>query len=160
MPLVFIISESPTSKKNGSVKQIFPPQVIDRLNIFTISFNPVTTTAMVKALMKIASIESQKGFRKFQIPDKATLENLAESVGGDLRGGINALQFSCLNDTRDLKRAFETSSVVTSSKSSGSKKGDKKSKNTRNENGKSKFPKSQAVTLYLFKDSFASRSSI
>ena len=124
IPLVFIISESATSKTSTSVKQLFPPQIVERLKIQSISFNPVTTTNMVKAMTKIAVMESQKGQRRFQVPDKATLENLAESVGGDLRAGINALQFACLNDTRDLKKAFEGVSMIASSKttSKGSKK--------------------------------------
>ena len=137
VPLVFIISESATSKKNGSVKQIFPPQVVDRLKITNINFNPVTTSSMVKVFTKIAKVESQKGVRKFQVPDKATLENLAESVGGDLRGGINALQFSCLNDTQDLKGAFETSSLIASSK--GGKSGSKNVKKFSNRSELSKI---------------------
>lgn len=117
VPIVFIISESATAEKSGSLRQIFPPDVLEKLKIKVISFNPVTTTNMVKTLSKLAVIQSQRGSRKFQVPDKATLENLAESVGGDLRAGINALQFSCLNDTRDLKEAFEgVSKIATTSK--------------------------------------------
>jgi len=125
IPIVFIISES--AKKNNSVKQLFPPQIIDKLKISNIVFNPVTTSNMVKTLSRIAVIESRNGCRKFQVPDKQTLENLAESVGGDLRAGINALEFACLNDNRDLKDAFESVSMTASSKSSKStKKSDKK----------------------------------
>ena len=119
IPLVIIISESATAKESGSVKQLFPPAVVERLKIHVINFNPVTNTNMVKTMTKIAVIES--GLRKFQVPDKPTLELLAESVAGDLRAGINSLQFSCLNDTRDLKTAFEGVSKIASSKSSNSK---------------------------------------
>ena len=119
VPIVFIISESPTTKKSGSVKQVFPPQIIEKLRISTINFNPVTTTNMVKTMTRIATMESQRGARKFRVPDKMTLEHLAESVGGDIRAGINALQFSCLNDTSDLKQAFESVSKIASSKSKG-----------------------------------------
>ena len=119
VPIVFIISESATSKKTGSVKQVFPPHVIEKLKIAIINFNPVTTANMIKTMTRIATTESQRGARRFQVPDKTTLEHLAESVGGDLRAGINALQFSCLNDTRDLKKAFESVSKIASSKSKG-----------------------------------------
>ena len=128
VPIVFIISESATAEKSGSLRQIFPPDLIEKLKMRVISFNPVTTTNMVKTLTKLAVIQSQRGGRKFQVPDKATLENLAESVGGDLRAGINALQFSCLNDTRDLKEAFEgVSKIATSKAGKTTKKVDKTS---------------------------------
>ena len=126
VPIVFIISESATAEKSGSFRQIFPPDVLERLKIRVINFNPVTATNMVKTLNKLAVIESQRGIRKFQVPDKTTLENLAESVGGDLRAGINALQFSCLNDNKDLREAFEGVSKVASSKAGKSGKKDKK----------------------------------
>ena len=130
IPLVFIISESATAKQSGSVKQIFPPQVVEKLRMSKINFNPVTTSNMVKTLTKIAVIESQKGIRKFKVPDKSTLENLAESVGGDLRAGVNALQFSCLNDTGDLKKAFESVCKTASSKPSKSGVAKKSSQST------------------------------
>ena len=44
------------------------------------------------------------------------LENLSESVGGDILGAVNALQFSCLNETGDLRKAFEGVSKIASSK--------------------------------------------
>lgn len=130
IPLVFVISESATAKQSGSVKQIFPPQVVEKLRMSKINFNPVTTSNMVKTLTKIAVIESQKGVRKFKVPDKSTLENLAESVGGDLRAGVNALQFSCLNDTGDLKKAFESVCKTASSKPSKSGVAKKSSQST------------------------------
>jgi len=117
VPLVIVLSETASAKKSGSLKQIFPPELLERLHIQTIVFNPVTTTNIVKVLTKVASVESQKGLRKFRVPDKPTLENLAESVGGDIRGAINALQFSCLNETGDLRKAFEGVSKIGSSKS-------------------------------------------
>jgi len=126
VPLVFVVSETASAKKSGSTKQIFPPELLERLKIQTIVFNPVTTTNIVKALTKIAVIESQKGVRKFRVPDKTALENLAESVGGDIRGAVNALQFSCLNETGDLRKAFEGVSKIASSKPN--KKGSKNDK--------------------------------
>lgn len=116
VPLIFVISESASAKKSGSSKQFFPPEILERLKIQSIVFNPVTTTNIVKVLTRMALQESQKGFRKFKVPDKITLENLAESVGGDIRGAVNALQFSCLNETSDLKKAFEGVSKISSSK--------------------------------------------
>jgi len=122
-PIVFIISESASAKKSGSVKQIFPPELIAKLKIDTISFNPVTNTNMVKLMTSVATKES-RGIRRFRVPDKSTLEMLAESIGGDIRGGLNALQFSCLNNNLDLQKAFKCVNSL-NSKTSVKKKGAK-----------------------------------
>ena len=111
---------------SSSIRQIFPPDVLESLKIRVINFNPVTSINMVKTLNNLAVIQSQSGIRKFQVPDKTTLENLAESVREDLRAGNNALQFSCLNDNKDLREAFEGVSKVASSKAGKFGKKDKK----------------------------------
>lgn len=114
VPLVFVISES--AKAKSSVRTLFPAELVEKLKIAVINFNPVATTNMVKALIKIATSESLNGVRNFSVPDKMTLTNLVESTGGDIRAAINALQFSCLNKTNDLNKAFEGYSSVASSK--------------------------------------------
>ena len=82
----------------------------------TVAFNPVTSINLVKLLTRCGSdglkwifllfkiyflsrfpsriglAEAQQGVRRFRLPERAALENLAESVGGDIRGAINALQ--------------------------------------------------------------------
>jgi len=119
--IVFIVSESASAKKSGSVKQVFPPEFISKLKIDTINFNPVTNTNMVKLMTNIATRES-RGARKFKVPDKSTLEMLAESISGDIRGGINALQFSCLNDTLDLQKAFHCVNSLNNKSTAAKKK--------------------------------------
>jgi len=128
VPLVFVISES--AKAKSSVRTLFPPELVERLKIAVINFNPVATTNMVKALTKIATSESQNGVRNFTVPDKQTLTNLVESTGGDIRAAINALQFSCLNKTSDLGKAFEGYSSVASSKTESKSKMKKTKKKT------------------------------
>ena len=71
VPVVFIISETASAKKTGSLKQIFPPELLEKLRIQTIQFNPVTTSNLVKILTKIALVESRNGVRKFSVPDIA-----------------------------------------------------------------------------------------
>ena len=114
VPVVVIISDGENGKKSKGA--LLPPDWLVRVNAKTIAFNPVTSINMVKLLTRIALEESQKGGRKFRVPEKAALENLAESVGGDLRGAINALQFSCLNEVADLREAFHSVNAVASSK--------------------------------------------
>ena len=115
IPIVIIISESASAKKTGSIRQIFPPESMERLGIQSIVFNPVTSANMVKALTRIAVVEAQ-GERRFSVPDKIALESLAESAGGDIRAAINALQFSCLNDNVDLREAFHSTNKVSKAK--------------------------------------------
>jgi len=114
VPVVVIISDGENGKKSKGA--LLPQDWLVRVNAKTIAFNPVTSINMVKLLTRIALEESQKGGRKFRVPEKAALENLAESVGGDLRGAINALQFSCLNEVADLREAFHSVNAVASSK--------------------------------------------
>ena len=114
VPVVLIISDGENGKKNKGA--LLPQDWLIRVGAKTIAFNPVTSINMVKLLTRIALEESEKGGRKFRVPEKAALENLAESVGGDLRGAVNALQFSCLNEVTDLREAFHSVNAVASSK--------------------------------------------
>ena len=124
VPVVVIMSDVGESGKKGK-GALLPQDWLTRVGAKTIAFNPVTTTNMVKLLTRIALEESQKGGRRFRVPEKAALENLAESVGGDLRGAINALQFSCLNEVADLREAFHSISAVSSSKGKKKQEGGK-----------------------------------
>ena len=112
--VVLIISDGDNGKKSKGA--LLPQDWLVRVGAKTIAFNPVTSTNMVKLLTRIALEESEKGGRKFRVPEKVALENLAESVGGDLRGAVNALQFSCLNEVADLREAFHSVTAVASSK--------------------------------------------
>jgi len=114
VPVVLIISDGENGKKSKGA--LLPQDWLMRVGAKTIAFNPVTSINMVKLLTRIALEESEKGGRKFRVPEKAALENLAESVGGDLRGAVNALQFSCLNEVTDLREAFHSVNAVASSK--------------------------------------------
>ena len=125
VPVVVIMSDVGESGKKGK-GALLPQDWLTRVGAKTVAFNPVTTTNMVKLLTRIALEESQKGGRRFRVPEKAALENLAESVGGDLRGAINALQFSCLNEVADLREAFHSISAVSSSKGKKKQEGGKK----------------------------------
>merc|ERR1719500_557145 len=108
------MSDEENVQRNNQPEETASEEV--RVGGKTIAFNPVTSINMVKLLTRIALEESQKGGRKFRVPEKAALENLAESVGGDLRGAVNALQFSCLNEVTDLREAFHSVNAVASSK--------------------------------------------
>eukprot|EP00057_Strongylocentrotus_purpuratus_P032272 XP_787106.3 PREDICTED: cell cycle checkpoint protein RAD17 isoform X1 [Strongylocentrotus purpuratus] len=115
-PLVFIVSDSHGGKSN--VLSLFPSDVQDNLSIHNISFNPVAPTSMTKTMTKIATAEAAKARHKFYVPSKSTIEALAASSSGDIRGAINALQFACLKGTDSLQRSSQKSSSLPSSWSS------------------------------------------
>jgi len=110
-PLVIIHSES--QQKKSDTKRLYPPEILAKLS--HISFNPIASTNLVKALSAIAMIESSYGVRSFKIPEKAIMTSLAASVNGDVRAAINALQFACLNEG-DYSQCFELKNAKNSSK--------------------------------------------
>ena len=126
VPVVLIISDGKNGKKGKGT--LLPQDWLVRVGAKMIAFNPVTSINMVKLLTRIVLEESQKGGRKFRVPEKAALENLAESVGGDLRGAINALQFSCLNEVGDLREAFHSGSVAAAGSKAKKKAGGQEGK--------------------------------
>ncbi|KAG0708054.1 Cell cycle checkpoint protein RAD17 [Chionoecetes opilio] len=95
--LVFIVTDS--TQQQGSVKQLFPPDLIQQLNIVNIAFNPIASGLLVKALSRILSIESAgEGGLRMPQPPKDVLMTLAEASGGDIRSAINALHFATKKD--------------------------------------------------------------
>ncbi|KAL5015731.1 hypothetical protein ScPMuIL_005320 [Solemya velum] len=100
-PLVFIISDSSGSDSNERL--LFPKNLQEELQIKNISFNPIAMTSLTKVLTHLASTESSQGVHSFSLPSKPVIESLAMSCAGDIRGAINALQFACLKDTRDME---------------------------------------------------------
>lgn len=97
VPIVFIISDSHHGDSN--VHKLLPKDVQEKLKIHNISFNPIAQTSLVKALNRIISTEAQQQNKTvFEIPDKDTIQLLAQNSGGDIRTAINGLQFSSLKD--------------------------------------------------------------
>ncbi|GAB1608394.1 cell cycle checkpoint protein RAD17-like [Argonauta hians] len=103
-PLVFIVSDSASNSHNERL--LFPSEFQHSIGMNHISFNPVALTILTKVLTKIAVKESAKNTNKINMPSKSILESIALSSNGDIRGAINALQFSCFKDTTDLNSTF------------------------------------------------------
>lgn len=93
-PVVFIISDSNSNDTNAY--RLFPKNIIEKLHISTISFNPASVTSLNKVANKIVSTEGQKRDLAFQAPSKEVIDSLVSGCNGDIRGMINNLQFSCL----------------------------------------------------------------
>ncbi|XP_053727564.1 cell cycle checkpoint protein RAD17 isoform X2 [Synchiropus splendidus] len=101
-PLVFVVSDSLSG--DSSSRLLFPKEVLDELDISTISFNPVAPTAMIKVLTRIYTLESgRKGPGKMNALDPTVLESVCSGSSGDIRNAINNLQFCSLPDSRSEK---------------------------------------------------------
>ncbi|XP_067456184.1 cell cycle checkpoint protein RAD17 isoform X4 [Thunnus thynnus] len=97
-PLVFIVSDSLSG--DSSSRFLFPRDILEELDISSISFNPVAPTTMMKVLTRISTLEAGKqSCGRICVPDQAVLEMLCSGSSGDIRSAINSLQFSSLPDT-------------------------------------------------------------
>ncbi|ESP00515.1 hypothetical protein LOTGIDRAFT_157788 [Lottia gigantea] len=115
-PLIFIVSDS--SRGESKERQLFPPDLQQELYIHNISFNPVAPTMMVKVLNKIVSQQSSQVSGS---PSLSIIESISMSSAGDIRSGINALQFACRTDTFDLNSTISQSKPKKSGKTSASR---------------------------------------
>ncbi|KAL2294108.1 hypothetical protein Nmel_007829 [Mimus melanotis] len=102
-PLVFIISDNFSGDSNQ--RSLFPPEIVEELCIFSISFKPIAPTNMMKVLNRIAAAEATMNREKNYTLDRASLELLCRGCSGDIRSAINSLQFSSMKDC-SLEKEF------------------------------------------------------
>ncbi|XP_014745449.1 PREDICTED: cell cycle checkpoint protein RAD17 [Sturnus vulgaris] len=102
-PLVFIISDNFSGDSNQ--RSLFPPEIVEELCIFNISFKPIAPTNMMKVLNRIAAAEATMNREKNYALDRASLELLCKGCSGDIRSAINSLQFSSMKDC-SLEKEF------------------------------------------------------
>ncbi|XP_077418001.1 cell cycle checkpoint protein RAD17 isoform X2 [Vanacampus margaritifer] len=95
-PLMFIVSNSPSG--DSCSRLLFPREVMDELDISSISFNPVAPTTMMKVLARILTNEEGKKIGRISVPDQTVLEMLCSGSSGDIRSAINSLQFASVSD--------------------------------------------------------------
>jgi cell cycle checkpoint protein len=129
-PVVVICSED-SGSKDSLLKTVFKSDFMTNLGIENIVFIPANTTNIVKLLTRIATEAQKTKSNNIRVPDKSDLESLSESVGGDIRAAINALQFSCLNSssgTLDYSSIFNSGNTTVKTSKSKSKKSSKSSK--------------------------------
>ncbi|XP_056369257.1 cell cycle checkpoint protein RAD17 isoform X1 [Oenanthe melanoleuca] len=102
-PLVFIVSDNFSGDSNQ--RSLFPPEIVEELCIFNISFKPIAPTNMMKVLNRIAAAEASMSREKNYAFDRASLELLCRGCSGDIRSAINSLQFSSMKDC-SLEKEF------------------------------------------------------
>ncbi|ESO06662.1 hypothetical protein HELRODRAFT_130916, partial [Helobdella robusta] len=124
-PCVFIVTDSDQS--SNIKRHLFPPNLLDNLKMNVIKFNPISSTAMMKALQRIANSGSSLKLKSFVQPSKETLEEIVETSSGDIRSALLTLQFICTSRARLPHKAskFLTTSQV-NNRSNNNKKESKK----------------------------------
>lgn len=148
-PCVFLVSDS--TVQQGSMKHLFPPELQQELSIINISFNPVATSQMVRAMSRVLSMDStceQDGGKP--LPPKDALTALADASSGDVRSAINALQFAAKKDVYQLEELF-TGNTTTSGRS-GPKSKARKTGSTNSKSSKAKGDKEQVLASVGGKD--------
>lgn len=125
-PLVFIVTDSKSKTLNISYN-LFPEALKDQLGINHISFNPVASTFLKKALKRVQGIMAQEKLRDYYKPvSQDIVDTIGLSSQGDLRNAIINLHFSSLKGAPTV--AVEIVKNVSSSQKSRSKKSEKKLK--------------------------------
>nr|CAH8875500.1 unnamed protein product [Trichobilharzia regenti] len=82
---------------------ICPPALCNELRIRRIEFNPIAPTIIIKALKRIANIQTQQlGLKP---PSRQQLQSIANDCSGDIRSAINQLEFQLTSDNGNQKNS-------------------------------------------------------
>lgn len=89
-PLVFIISDSADKLEH----RLFPEDILRELEVTKITFNPIATTFVAKALCALLdrAVQSQTITHE---PTPDDIDSIVAASNGDIRNAINALEFFC-----------------------------------------------------------------
>ncbi|XP_057687577.1 cell cycle checkpoint protein RAD17 [Corythoichthys intestinalis] len=109
-PLVFIVSNSVNG--DSSSRLLFPREILEELDISTISFNPVAPTTMMKVLTRILTHENGKSVGRFSVPDHTVLEMVCSGSSGDIRSAVNSLQFASVPDYSQEKEMLRGTNTL------------------------------------------------
>lgn len=125
-PLVFIVTDSKSKTLNISYN-LFPDSLKDQLGISHISFNPVASTFLKKALKRVQGIMAQEELKNYYKPvSQDIVDTIGLSSQGDLRNAIINLHFSSLKGAPNV--AVEIVKNSNASQKTKSKKTEKKLK--------------------------------
>lgn len=94
-PLVFVITES-NSKTLNVGYDLFPDKIRLTLGIDSLSFNPVSSTLLKRAVKRIIElIESDSNYSAvFKKPSEEVIQNLIDQCQGDVRNAVQNLSFA------------------------------------------------------------------
>ncbi|XP_077601301.1 cell cycle checkpoint protein RAD17-like [Stigmatopora nigra] len=129
-PLVFIVSNSVNG--DSSSRLLFPKEILEELDITTISFNPVAPTTMMKVLTRILTHENEKSAGRAIVPNPTILEMVCSGSAGDIRSAVNNLQFASVpDDSKERERLRGNDSLKLQVKAACKATSRKKSKSTK-----------------------------
>lgn len=89
-PIVFIVNNEKV------VRDLFPKEMVDKLKIQQIKFNPITRKSVLNVLGQIVKSEQQKNIL-LRIPNSTEMNAIYDETNGDLRSSIINLSFVCMN---------------------------------------------------------------
>ncbi|XP_063238440.1 cell cycle checkpoint protein RAD17 [Bacillus rossius redtenbacheri] len=107
VPLVFILTDGVTSSGTYLSNILFPQLFSELCMVTKISFNPVSTTGMQKAVKRIVSLA------RFPL-DQKSLKDICDVARGDVRNAVLMLQCAltgvkCVKETKRLGRQKQAS---------------------------------------------------
>ncbi|XP_056601904.1 cell cycle checkpoint protein RAD17 isoform X2 [Triplophysa dalaica] len=150
-PLVMIVSDSLSGDRNS---RLLFKDVLQELEIHSISFNPVAPTSTMKVLSRIVTIEAGKSSGRISVPNKAALDLLCSGSSGDIRSAINSLQFSSFTDNcleKSLWASKKGKSSSSSAKTAVRGKGRSKSSKSTDIQDESPVIGGKDASLFLFR---------
>lgn len=89
-PIVFIVNNERV------VRDLFSKEILDKLKIQQIKFNPITRKSVLNVLGQIVKSEQQKN-KLLRIPSPTEMNDIYDETNGDLRSSIINLSFVCMN---------------------------------------------------------------
>lgn len=100
-PIVFIVNNEKT------VRDLFPTEILEKLKVQQIKFNPITRKTVLSVLTQIVKSEQQKN-KCIRIPNSTEINAIYDETNGDLRASIINLSFVCINVRNKLSKMCST----------------------------------------------------
>lgn len=89
-PIVFIVNNEKT------VRDLFPTEIIEKLKVQQIKFNPITRKSVLSVLGQIVKSEQQTN-KLLRTPSSTEMNAIYDETNGDLRASIINLSFVSMN---------------------------------------------------------------
>lgn len=89
-PIVFIVNNEKV------IRELFSSEIVEKLKIKQIKFNPITRKSVITVLGQIVKSEKEKN-NQLRIPSTTEINAIYDETNGDLRASIINLSFNCMN---------------------------------------------------------------
>jgi len=100
-PIVFIVNN------DKIVRDLFSTEIIEKLNLQQIKFNPITKKSVLNVLEQIVKSEQQNN-KLIRIPNSSEMSAIYDETYGDLRASIINLSFICMNTENTFSKSHST----------------------------------------------------